>query len=172
LQGRDITISWSRPDDHGSAINRYTLVDTDSGWQYDSHSTATQLTFYNVPAGRHTARVQAWNSVGSSPLSAASNTVTISGPQAPAAPTNVRQTLQGRDITISWSRPDDHGSAINRYTLVDTDSGWQYDSYSTATQLTFYNVPAGRHTARVQAWNSVGSSPLSAASNTVTISGG
>ncbi|WP_199907729.1 peroxidase family protein [Nocardioides terrigena] len=180
------TVNWTAPaNTGGSAITEYrvqvrvgtTLIRTVTGIAPTATSTVvtalTNGTGYNF-------RVRAVNAVGVGALSAASNTVTPTGPApatAPGAPTIGTAVAGNASATVSWTAPaNTGGSAITEYrvqvrvgtTLIRTVTGIAPTATSTVvsalTNGTGYNF-------RVRAVNAVGVGALSAASNTVTPTG-
>jgi hypothetical protein len=99
---------------------------------------------------------------------------TTTAASAPAAPTGVTATAGDASATVSWTAPADGGSPITSYTVTPyvgstaqsptTVSGTPPTTSATVTGLT--NGTA--YTFKVTATNSAGTSPASAASNTVT----
>ncbi|MEW1954755.1 DUF4082 domain-containing protein [Terrabacter sp. NPDC080008] len=180
---KQATVTWTAPSSGGSAITSYTVTPyagttaltptTVSGSPPGTTTTVTGLT--NGTA--YTFKVSATNAIGTGPDSAASNSVTPSGPSAPAAPTNVTATAGDKQATVTWTAPSDGGSAITSYTVTPyagataltptTVSGSPPATTTTVTGLT--NGTA--YTFKVSATNAIGTGPDSAASSAVTPSG-
>lgn len=90
-------------------------------------------------------------------------------PAAPAAPTATA--LAGADVRVDWTAPtSDGGSAITGYTITSTTDATVTATVGVVLTHTFLDLVVGStHAFTVTAINAVGSSPASAASNTVTV---
>jgi subtilisin family serine protease len=97
-------------------------------------------------------------------------------PTAPAAPTiGTASANRGKSATVNWTQGSNGGSAITSHVVTaylsgsTTVSKTVIVSGSTATSATVTGLTAGRsYTFKVQARNAIGSSPLSASSNSIT----
>ncbi|HTW18311.1 MAG TPA: DUF4430 domain-containing protein [Nocardioides sp.] len=95
--------------------------------------------------------------------------VLLTAPQAPARP---EATVEGKDITVTWSAPENGGSPITGYTVVLAPGEGTPLTRTVAgdvTRAVFENLPAGTYTATVVATNAVDDSQASPASAGVTI---
>src|SRR5450755_2393770 len=93
----------------------------------------------------------------------------------PTAPTNVTATAGNGSATVSWTAPSNGGSPITSYTVTPFIGGTAQTPTTTVTgsppvtTATIPNLTNGTsYTFKVTATNSVGTGPLSAASNAVT----
>jgi hypothetical protein len=126
------------------------------------------------PATSYTFKVQAANGSGSGPLSAASNAVTPTAPTAPGAPAGLIPTAGNRQVSLSWTAPDDGGRTITRYTVTPYLNGVaQATTAVTGSPAPTSAVVTGltngtSYTFTVSATNSVGAGPESAATSGVT----
>jgi hypothetical protein len=126
------------------------------------------------PGSSYTFKVQAANGSGSGPLSAASNAVTPAAPTAPATPTGLIASAGNQQATVRWTAPNDGGRTITKYTVTPYASGVAgtpatVTGSPAATTAVVPNLANGTaYTFTVTATNSVGDSPESAASNSVT----
>ena len=177
---KQATVSWTAPADGGSAITAYTVTPyvgttaqpptTVSGSPPATSTTVTGLT--NGTA--YTFKVSATNALGTGPDSAASNTVSPSGPTAPAAPTTVTATAGDQQATVTWVAPADGGSPISGYTVTPyvgttAQPATTVTGSPPATTTTVNGLTNGTtYTFRVSATNALGTGPDSTASNTVT----
>ena len=126
-----------------------------------------------TPGTPYTFTVQAANSYGNGPVSAASNSVTPTGATAPAAPTGVTASPATSQAQISWTAPNSNGSTITGYTVtpyigstaqtpVPVNSG-------TATSTIINSLTNGTaYTFTVSATNGAGTGTASTASSAVT----
>ena len=166
------TVNWTAPDDEGSPITGYVItpyigataqVPVDVG-----NVTTDDLT--GLTAGvAYTFTVAATNGVGTGTASAASNAVTpVTVPDAPV----IESALAGNaQAALTWSTPDDEGSAITGYVITPyigstaqtaVDVGpVNSDDFTGLTNGTAY-------TFTVAAINGVGTGAASAASDAVT----
>ena len=174
------TITWAAPSDGGSPITSYTIT------PYIGATAQTPTTITGTPPATNTTingltngtaytfRVTATNAIGTSTASAASNSITPTAPTAPAAPTNVTATAANQTANVAWTAPSNGGSPITSYTVTPfvgataqtpaTITGTPPVTNTTITGLT--NGTA--YTFKVTASNAIGTSPDSAASNSVT----
>jgi hypothetical protein len=171
------SVSWTAPASNGgSAITSYTVTPDDgvSATTETPFTTADgATTFATVPGltngTAYNFTVIATSSVGNSPPSATSNSVTPVAPTAPGAPTGATANPGNSEARVSWTAPDNNGgSSITGYTVTSTPGGLTATTTgpiaATVTGLT--NGVA--YTFAVVAKNTVGPSSSSAASNSVT----
>ena len=160
------TISWSAPDDGGSAILRYDIEYTISGTSNIETSSSRTYTLSGI-AGTYSVRVRAVNSAGDGQWSDSISSEV--GPNvAPSAPQNFKAVVTGFRIDLSWEAPlDDGGINVDDYTV--TLSSGNTRGGITGTTWVDTVTRAGTYTLSVQARN--GDNLLSPkASVTVTIS--
>lgn len=118
--------------------------------------------------------VQTCNSLGCSPLSAASNTVTPQALTVPSAPTNVAALAGSASATVAWTASANNGgSTITSYTVTalvnGVATGITATAPGTATGAAVSGLTDGTtYTFTVHATNAVGNSAESAPSNAVT----
>ena len=172
------TATWSAPaNDGGSPVTSYTLQVLSGGNVVRTVSgiaaTAVSSTVTGLTNGTgYSFRVQAVNAVGTSPLSAASNTVTPA--TAPGAPTIGTASPADASAVVRWTAPaGDGGSPVTEYRIQVISGGLVVRTVSgvpaTATSATVTGLTNGTaYTFRVRAVNAVGVGALSAASNSVT----
>ena len=173
-------VSWTAPDNGGSAITSYTVTPyigsaaqtpvTVSGSPPATSTTVTGLT----NGTSYTFTVSAANAVGSGQASSPSNSVTPSPPTVPGQPTGVSATGGNGSAVVSWTAPDNGGSAITSYTVTPyigsaaqtpvTVSGSPPATSATVTGLT----NGTSYTFTVSAANAVGIGQDSSPSNAVT----
>ncbi len=174
--GGTVTVNWTDPvSNGGQTIQRYTVspnphCSTCVGTTVLGAG-ATSATITGMPAGsRYTFTVTATNINGTSSPSSASNSIII--PAAPSAPSGVSATVNASgSVSVGWTASS-NGSAITSSTVFPspacslctgtTVSGSA--STATITGLT----PGTVYTFTVTDTNGIGTSPPSAASNSIT----
>lgn len=118
--------------------------------------------------------VSATNSVGISPFSLPSNSVTPHAITVPGAPTAVTATAGNAQAGVSWTAPADNGgSSITSYTVTTlaggVPTGTPLTVAATATSAVVSGLTNGTtYTFTVHATNGIGSGAESAPSNAVT----
>ena len=169
-----ISLSWTAPDDGGSAITdyivEYKLASEPTTWTTfaDGTSTSTTATVTGLTNGlSYDFRVKAVNAIGTSVVSS-TVTKTPGPPTAPDAPTGVIAVEGNTQATITFTAPVDNGGAsITSYTV--TSSPGNFTASGASSPLTVTGLTNGTgYTFTVTATNSVGTSVASSASNSVT----
>ena len=116
-----LAVSWTAPDDNGSPITRYSM-------HYKARAATALTTHPLATAGARTSttitgltngttyllQVRAHNAGGISAFSATARGTPRGAPDAPAKPALTPG--DGR-LAVSWTAPDDNGSAITRYSM-------------------------------------------------------
>jgi hypothetical protein len=172
------TITWTVPAANGRTISSYSVSAADStttanGAQSctaDGESAASCTVSGLTNGDSYTFTVTATNSIGTGPASSASNDVM---PMAvPGAPTKIRATMSkgASSATVSWTAPSSTGgSPITGYLAKASGSGGQACTTQGATSCTVTRLASGAsYTFTVVATNSIGTSPVSTASNPVS----
>jgi titin len=148
-------------------ITNYTVTSSPSG--ITASGAASPIVVPGLIAGTaYTFTVKATNSVGTSPASGASNSVTpLTVPGAPTAVTAAAGTSQ---VTVSFTAPvNTGGSPIIGYTATSNPGGIFVSHTGGATPITVTGLTNGvAYTFTVTAFNSVGTGPASASSNSAT----
>jgi hypothetical protein len=162
------TISFSAPASNGGAAISGYVVTASTGQNASGLTSPVDIVVPNGVAVTFT--VHANNSVGPSPESDASNSVTPSagGPSVPGKPTNVVATVNSNGtVNVAFNPPSsDGGAAISGY-QVNSSTSQVFTGVSSPMIVT---VPPDTPVAfTVQAINAAGPSPLSDPSNTVTV---
>ena len=172
-----VSVTWTDPSSNGSPITGYTVIPYPPCGSCTGTSVAgggaTSGTVTGLTQGTtYTFTVTATNSLGTSDPSSRSNPVTVPGP--PTAPTNVAAAAQPNGtVTVSWTDPPNPGSPITGYTVTPNPAcpsctGKSVSSGS-ATSTNIGGLTSGAaYTFTVTATNAIGTSPQSAASNSVT----
>ncbi len=154
--------------DGGTPITGYTVTSIPDG--LTATGTSSPITVTGLTNGTaYSFVVTAQNAIGSSPDSAASNSVTPQPPtSAPSAPTAATATADNGTATVSFTQPtSDGGSAIIDYTVTSQPDG--LTATGTASPVTVVGLTNGTaYTFTVTARNVVGSSAASPPSNSVT----
>jgi hypothetical protein len=166
------TVSWNAPaSDGNSAITGYTVTTSPGNFTMSVGGTARMATFSGLNNGTsYTFSVTATNAIGTGPA-ATSNAVTPTAtPMVPDAPGNVMASANVvKGATVTWSAPDNHGSAITMYTV--TSSPGNVSTNVSGNMLTATITGLGATTVysfTVTATNGIGLSPASAPSNSIT----
>ena len=165
---KQVSLSWSDPDDGGSALTEYRIYYNDgSGNILFTHTPklATSDTVTGLANGtEYTFSVYAYNSEGSSPAA----TVKATPSTTPGAPASLTVTsADSTSILLSWPVANDGGSALQGYKVYYNDgtgdhefprSGDALDRTETVTGLT----SSTEYTLSVYAYNANGTSASSA----------
>ncbi len=161
-----ITASWTAPDDGGSDITGYTVrykKTNDTNWTTSSSQTGTSYDIGSLTNGtEYEVQVQATNVAGGSGYSDSTKATPRTVPSKPAAPT-----LTGGDqkLSVSWTAPNNGGSAITGYTVrhraTDTEN-WTTSSSQTGLSYEIADLTNGtEYEVQVQATNAAGDSGYS-----------
>ena len=168
---RSLAVSWSAPNDGGSAITDYDVRYSTDGsnwteWNANATSTATSTTITGLTNGtEYQVQVRAGNAVGDSAWSASATSTPAAAPATPSAPT---LTPGDRSLAVSWTAPANNGSAITDYDVrYSTDgSNWTEtpdNTPSAATSTTIGSLTNDtEYQVQVRATNAVGNSSWSA----------
>ena len=170
---RSASLSWSAPNDNGSAISGYTVtVSSSNGGSLGTIGTISG-TSCNITGltngGIYTFSVTATNGAGTS-AAGTSNTISLASP--PNAPSSINATAGIRSASLSWTAPDNNGSAITSYTVtVSSSNGGSLGTVGTVTgtSCNITGLTDGKtYTFFVTATNGAGTS-TTGTSNTITI---
>ncbi|NNN22602.1 MAG: hypothetical protein HKL80_11455, partial [Acidimicrobiales bacterium] len=172
---QSLNLSWSPPSSIGSSsISDYMVTlypPSGSSTTYDTASTSTTYTVSGLNSSTtYEATVTAVNTQGDGTSSPYQSATTYSVPTAPGAPA-VTPVSGGE--SLSWSAPSNPGGgAISDYeVLVNPSGGIQYsvDTASSSTSFTVTGLtPGDIYTFEVEAVNSVGTSPVSSPSASIS----
>jgi hypothetical protein len=165
-----ITVDFVAPDDSGDTITSYDAecVSSDGGTTGDATDAASPIVVTGLDnAGTYNCKVRATNSTGTGLWSAFSTDVVV-GPGVPDAPVITGLTRGSNAVTIDFTEPDAHDSAITSYTVTcSSDDGGATQTNTGAgspievtglTNSTYY-------TCTVNATNDVGTGADSSASD-------
>jgi uncharacterized protein DUF11/fibronectin type III domain protein len=177
------TLSWTAPANH-QAVTSYTVHNS-----FASNGVLVADVTVTAPAGStivptsvtvagltnsvtYQFEVLATNTLGSSPFSTPSNSVTPKAPTVPGAPTNVSATPGDSFATVSWTAPaSDGGSPITSYTVTAFTGGAPAGITATVGGNAANVSPLTNgvaYTFSVHATNAIGNGPESAQSGPVT----
>ncbi len=149
VANREVTLSWTAPQDNGAPISGYT-VSHSGGSQACPTTTCTITGLTNGTT--YTFTVLATNEVGDSPESAASAEATPDvRPEAPAAPT---VEFGDGELTLDWSEPVNEGTPISTYDVQISPSDGAGQQSISGTEMTWTGLTNGQnYTFRVRAIN-------------------
>ena len=160
------TVTFTAPaSDGGSPITSYSVTSAPGG--VVNVGATSPITISGLTPGIvYTFRVQAFNAIGPSALSAASNSITAV--TVPGAPTSGTATAGNATASVAFTAPGSTGgSAILDYTVTSSPGGITATSATSPISVT--GLTNGTpYTFTVTARNAAGSGMASAASNSVT----
>jgi len=159
-------VSWTAPGSGGSAITGYTVTSSPGGFTCTTTG-ATSCTVSGLTNGTgYTFTVTATNSAGTGTASAASATATPA--VAPGAPTGVTvaPTSTTTSVAVSWTAPSNGGAAITGYTVTSSPGSKTCTTATTGCTVSGLTAKT-TYTFTVTATNAAGTSPASAASNSI-----
>ena len=160
-----LTVSWSVPDDGGSAIFGFAVqARSRDGTHHVTQQTGptTSVTITRLTNGKtYNVSVQAVNSVGSGLWSDAVAGTPVAAASVPGKPARPSVSAGDGSLTVSWSAPDDGGSAITDYDVAYSNDivfiRWEPDVTSTSRSTTITGLTNGySYPVKVRAKNSVG----------------
>ena len=169
-------VSWSAPSSGGPVtsyrVTPYVGSTAQTPKTVAASNTATTVTGLTTGT-TYTFKVEALNANGPGPASAASNTVTPTGPVVPSAPTSVVARPATASARVTWTLPSGDGdSAITGQTItpyIGSTAQTPMQVGASATSATMTGLTNDTtYTFKVTATNGIGTSPASAASNAVT----
>ena len=166
----EIKLTWNKPDDRGSDIQRYEIEESDDGndWSLLSASISASDSEYvhtGLTGGttKHY-RIRAGNANGEGQWSTSRNARTDAG--GPDAPVLTLTVVDDNQIDLSWTVPANNGSSIRGYWVersTDGNEPWErLSSNTTAASYSDDDLYRGmtRHY-RVAAFNGAGTGPYS-----------
>jgi len=167
-------VSFSPPaNDGGSPVTGYTVTAKDltnpaNGGQTASGASSPIKVPGLTTGDTYTFTVQATSVIGTGPASAPSNPVTPGPAAAPTAPTIGVATAGIASATVTWSPPFSDGTQPVTHYVITPSSGSPV-TVGNVTGTVINGLTNGTpYTFTVAATNSVGTGPVSAASNSVT----
>ncbi len=161
-----ITLSWVAPNNGGSAITDYKIeYSSDSGTTWstfdDGISPQAFVPIEGLTNGvQYQFRVSAINAEGPSSVS---DTISATPTSKPAAPASLSATPGNSQVTLSWTAPNNGGSAITDYKIEYSINGntWTTvnDGTATTTTVTVTGLTNGQaYQFRVSTINAIGES--------------
>jgi hypothetical protein len=175
--GTSAKVTWTAPSDGGPVtsyrITPYVGTTAQTATVVTGSPPVTTKSVTGLTSGTtYTFKVEAVNASGSGPASAQSNAVTPTTSVAPDAPSDVRAQPATKSARVTWTQEDDGGSPLTGQTVtpyIGSAGQTPVQVSASATSTTVTGLDNGTaYTFRVTATNSIGTSPLSAASSAVT----
>ncbi len=173
-----VSLSWNAPSTGGSpttyTVTPYIGSTAQTPVVINGTPPVTTTTITGLQQGTaYTFKVQASNPTGNGAASAASATITPTGPVAPGAPTGVNALPASSQAQVSWTAPLNNGSAITQYTITPYLNGvaqtpTQVFNTSSTTATVSGLTNGGAYTFTVSATNGLGTGAQSTASSAVT----
>jgi hypothetical protein len=166
-----LTVSFKAPaDTGGAAIDVYTATcqGVSGGATGSQAGVGSPLTVAGLTNGRtYTCTVTAQNAKG--PGSPSAQSATIVPATTPGAPGNIIATPRDSSAIVSWSAPDNGGSAITSYTIAYTPGTKTVTVGGDVLSTTITGLRNGiAYSFTVRASNDVGTGPASAEAGPVT----
>ena len=165
------TVTWTASTNNGGTdITGYTVTSSPGGVTATVNGTTTIATVSGLTNQAYTFTVIATNSIGNSPASAVSNSITPTTDVIPNPPTSVIATAGNTTASLSWTAPASNGgTAITSYTVSSSPSGGTATINVAARTASVTGLTNGTaYTFTVVATNAAGTSSPSNASNSVT----
>ncbi|WP_179367912.1 fibronectin type III domain-containing protein [Candidatus Nitrosotenuis sp. DW1] len=183
VSATQVNLSWSAPSNGGSAITGYKIEYKSGTGPYsvlvsNTASTSTTYSHTGLTTGTtYTYKISAINSIGTgSASSEASATPTATSQQftatAPGSPSLSATAVSATQINLSWSTPNDGGSAITGYKIEVKKGTGSFETLvsntaSTSTTYSHTDLTSGTvYYYRVSAINSIGTGTSGDASAT------
>jgi hypothetical protein len=174
---KQVSVSWTAPSDNGGAvIDTYTASVVGDSSEFCIYTVATDSRNDCVITGLTNDRsyrfqVTAHNAAGNDAVSTASSSVVPF--TVPGAPTKVTGTPDNKQVTVSWTAPNDNGRSIDTYTASVVGDSSEFCIYTVATDSGNDCVITGltngqSYRFQVTAHNVAGEGPASTASSPVT----
>ena len=156
--GTAIDVSWTEPDGGGQFVTGYTIewkVSGTTGGTAEDVSGTSWKHDNLIPGTTYEYRVTAENIIGRGPPS---NATSVQAPASPASITDLTAVSGTTSIQLSWSAPNDGGSAITGYTVEWKAAGGNATAVAVGgTSWTHSGVTAGTlYEYRVRATNAIG----------------
>jgi hypothetical protein len=165
------TVAWTAPSSNGSPITGYVIEGSPGNITKTVGVGVTSSTVTSLTNGTaYSFTVKAVNAVGTSPASAASNTVTPAGaPDKPAKPSVARG---DKSATVSWEKVSSNGSPVTGYVIEGAPGSSSKTVDADTVSTTIGGLTNGTaYSFTVKAINAVGTSQVSDSSSEVTPAG-
>ena len=164
--GETTTVTWTEPNNGGSAISSYTITQSATGTVISNLTTTTYTFTGTTYTNTSDYSVTATNSVGVSASGEATSTT-------PSAPRSLQAVVTSGNLVATWQSPLSTGGApITGYAATLSRGGSVVGSQSTTgLTTTFSGVTAGTYELQVNASNSNGSGLPASRSITVQADG-
>lgn len=170
--GSSVSLTWTAPA-LGGAVTTY-VIEAGSApgltnlASVATGSTATGMSFTDVPSGFYYIRVRARNAAGTSNPS--NEVVAAVNFNLPGAPSSLSASVTGNTVVLSWTAPSSGGPVSNYVIEAGSAPGLSNLALSSTsgaqTNAAFGGVPFGNYYVRVRARNALGNG---AASNEILV---
>jgi len=158
----EATLTWTAPNDNGSSIIYYTIECSDNNIaDISANGSLTSYLITDLSNGNpYSFRIKAINAIGEGLYSQFSETIYVGVPQAPI----ITDISYGNSSAIlSWTAPNDNGSAILYYTIDTSDNDIaDISANASATSTVISDLSNGtEYQFRIKAVNSIGEGAFS-----------
>lgn len=162
VEGSNVSLAWDRPSGN---VARYLLEVGSASGRSDILTLpiavpTTHLDVAAVPPGAYFLRMKAANSCGTGAASSETSIVVGAAPRTPGSPRDLRVTVSGSNVTLSWTEPP--GSPTGYVLEAGTVSGLAdlvRVVLGPATTFSTSGVPPGTYYVRVRSFNAAGVEP-------------
>lgn len=171
-------VSWTAPTSTGGLpVIGYSVRHSSDGgehWETKTFGTGTAQALTNLTNGtEYEVQVAAFNS---SSMGSYTASQTVTPRTAPGVPANLTLTPRHKAIDLSWTAPDDGGSAVTGYRVrysSDAGQNWTIEDYGTATQETLAGLAhSTSYEVQVAAVNAEGAGDFTASATATPLKAG
>lgn len=165
VSGSDVNVTWSSAAANGAAVQTYVVTATGPAGtrSVTVAGSLTRATVAALPSGTYAVSVVAVNAAGRS-VAGTARSVTVSV-AVPGVVPNVRASVSGTSVGVTWTVAAANGAAITRYRIEV--GGRVVEVGAGARSATVTSIPRGTHQVRVSAVNAAGNGPVATSSVTL-----